>query len=112
MITACLCWRPGARAELSVPHRVLQEECGCSLKHKAGFIHKELERISLGPSGGTKSRGAVKRPAPSAAEDSLMSEVRRCALAKPTPTHLADISGVCSVTAEVAAGGWQQEDQN
>ena len=30
---------------------LLQDECGCSLKHKTGYIHKEMERISLGPSG-------------------------------------------------------------
>lgn len=51
-----------------------QDECGCSLKHKTGFIHKELERISLGPA--DKRRKTANAQASSATEAMLMSEVR------------------------------------
>lgn len=53
---------------------LLQDECGCSLKHKTGYIHKEMERISLGPSGKASRTGT--RHAPSATEAALISEVR------------------------------------
>ena len=53
---------------------LLQDECGCSLKHKTGFIHKEMERISLGPGGKTSRAGM--RQARSATEAALICEVR------------------------------------
>jgi hypothetical protein len=93
--------------------RVLQDECGWSLKHKTGFIHKEMERISLGPSG--KCDGAAERQEPSPTESSLMSEVRQSSHALLTVDCIASgvlhlkRSGRCA--AEIHAGAQSQSQE-
>ena len=67
----------------------LEEETGVSLKHKAGFIHKELERICLG--GDSKPKRAAKRAAPEEAEQEQEEEDLGFLLSASTGAFMAEL---------------------